>query len=456
MRITSRLYGLDSVVTTDYWMAYPTLHVSYAIDDRRELRLNYSLRVNRPEADALNPFPEYQNPLTLRVGNPYLKPEKIHSVEAGYQWKKGGTTILGTLYYRYVTNKLTPVTRYLANNVLLTTKENLNNGSSAGAELVLDAEIGKWATLDLSGNLFYDQIDATRLGYGNRKDAVAWSASLNANFVPFKNTLLQINSRYLSPSLLAQGRSEGAFSTDIGAKYEIPPLAPVVHGHAFRRVRHLQEGPLHRHAPIAPAFGAKNENPCVLHRPVLEFQRPAAGVKWSVCLFATKWVRKTAVHRGDVSAAVLLAAVCVALLVLFPFPILLFKQIRVLLSPSNHGVNDRYQRHAQRCDGILGTWGQFGIDSLGHQAVFYQFLQLHVKHAGRGFGECPVQFAWAQGAVAQLVQYAGLPFGVNQAHGQPQGAVQINGYLSFVHGFVAIECYICKGKDNMPEWGYAE
>lgn len=100
MRITSRLYGLDSVVTTDYWMAYPTLHVSYAIDDRRELRLNYSLRVNRPEADALNPFPEYQNPLTLRVGNPYLKPEKIHSVEAGYQWKKGGTTILGTLYYR--------------------------------------------------------------------------------------------------------------------------------------------------------------------------------------------------------------------------------------------------------------------------------------------------------------------------------------------------------------------
>ena len=123
-----------------------------------------------------------------------------------------------------MTNKLTPVTRYLANNVLLTTKENLNNGSSAGAELVLDAEIGKWATLDLSGNLFYDQIDATRLGYGNRKDAVAWSASLNANFVPFKNTLLQINSRYLSPSLLAQGRSEGAFSTDIGAKYEIPRL----------------------------------------------------------------------------------------------------------------------------------------------------------------------------------------------------------------------------------------
>lgn len=224
MRIKSHLHSLDSIVTNDYWMVYPTLHASYAIDERNELQLNYSLRVNRPEADDLNPFPEYQNPLSLRAGNPYLRPEKVHSVEAGYQWRKDGTTILGTLYYRYVTHKLTPVTRYLPTGVLLTTKENLNNGSSAGAEFILNTTVGKWLTLNMNGNLFYDQIDATRLGYGSRKDAVAWSASLNADFIPFKNALIQLNSRYLSPSLLAQGKREGTFTTDIGAKYEIPRL----------------------------------------------------------------------------------------------------------------------------------------------------------------------------------------------------------------------------------------
>ncbi|HJA87391.1 MAG TPA: TonB-dependent receptor [Candidatus Parabacteroides intestinavium] len=224
MRIKSHLHSLDSIVTNDYWMVYPTLHVSYAIDEWNELQLNYSLRVNRPEADDLNPFPEYQNPLSLRVGNPYLKPEKVHSVEAGYQWRKGGTTVLGTLYYRYVTHKLTAVTRYLPTGVLLTTKENLNNGSSAGAEFILNTAVGKWLTLNMNGNLFYDQIDATRLGYGSRKDAVAWSASLNADFTPFKNALIQLNSRYLSPSLMAQGKREGTFTTDIGAKYEIPRL----------------------------------------------------------------------------------------------------------------------------------------------------------------------------------------------------------------------------------------
>ena len=224
MRIKSHLHNLDSIVTNDYWMMYPTLHVSYAIDEQNELQLNYSIRVNRPEADDLNPFPEYQNPLSLRAGNPYLRPEKVHSVESGYQWRKGGTTILGALYYRYVTHKLTTVTRYLPTGVLLTTKENLNNGSSAGAEFILNTAVGKWLTLNLNGNLFYDQIDAARLGYGNRKDAVAWSASLNADFVPFKNALIQLNSRYLSPSLLAQGKREGTFTTDIGAKYEIPRM----------------------------------------------------------------------------------------------------------------------------------------------------------------------------------------------------------------------------------------
>lgn len=222
MQIKSHLFSLDSLVNSHYFMVYPTLHTAYLLNGNSELRLSYSLRMNRPEADELNPFPEYQNPLTLKAGNPYLKPEKIHSVEAGYQWRNGVTTILGTLYYRYVTNQLTTVTRYMSDNVLLTTTENLNNASSAGAEFIADTGIGKWLTLNMTGNLFYNQINAARLGYGNHKDTFAWSASLNADFVPFANALLQLNARYFSSVLLPQGRREGSFTTDLGVKYEIP------------------------------------------------------------------------------------------------------------------------------------------------------------------------------------------------------------------------------------------
>lgn len=224
MQIKSQLFTLDSIVNNAYFMVYPTLHTSYAVDGHNELRLSYSLRVNRPEADDLNPFPEYQNPLTLKAGNPYLKSEKVHSLEAAYQWKKGVTTILGVVYYRYVTNKLTTITRYVDGNVLMTTKENMDNSSAAGAEVMVGSEIGKWLTLNVNGNLFYDRIDATRLGYASHKGAMAWSASMNAALVPFGNALLQLNSRVLSTALTPQERREGSFSMDIGLKYEIPKL----------------------------------------------------------------------------------------------------------------------------------------------------------------------------------------------------------------------------------------
>ncbi|SKB74384.1 Outer membrane receptor proteins, mostly Fe transport [Macellibacteroides fermentans] len=222
MNIKSHLFSLDSIVSNNYFMVYPTLHTAYQLNDNNELQLNYSLRVNRPEADDMNPFPEYQNPLSLRAGNPYLLPEKIHSIEAGYQWRKSATTILGTLYYRYTADKLTTVTKYLDNSILLTTKENLNSSQSAGLELIINTDIKKWMNINLSGNVYYDQINAEKLGYGKNKNNIAWSSALNANFNIFKGAMLQLNSRYTSSSLLPQGKREGAFITNLGAKYEIP------------------------------------------------------------------------------------------------------------------------------------------------------------------------------------------------------------------------------------------
>lgn len=220
----SELFSLDSVVNNNYFMVYPTLHTSYKINGHNELQLSYSLRVNRPEADNLNPFPEYQDSITLHAGNPYLKPEKIHSVELGYQWQQGATTILGTLYYRYITHKMTMIAQQLPNSAIQTTMANLNSGSSAGAELIFNTKLGNWSTINLSGNLFYDQIDARTLGFEKVRDNIAWSASLNVSFNLFRGASLQVNSRYLSPSLLPQGRREGAFVTNMSMKYDIPRI----------------------------------------------------------------------------------------------------------------------------------------------------------------------------------------------------------------------------------------
>jgi outer membrane receptor protein involved in Fe transport len=79
----SILKTIDSNVRNNYFQLYPTIHLAYK-REKGEWQLNYSRRVNRPDADELNPFPEYLDPLNLRAGNPKLKPELIHSVEFGY------------------------------------------------------------------------------------------------------------------------------------------------------------------------------------------------------------------------------------------------------------------------------------------------------------------------------------------------------------------------------------
>jgi outer membrane receptor protein involved in Fe transport len=74
---SSDLVTKNMVINDQYTRLYPSLHTSYKIAPNHELQLNYSHRIRRPEDEELNPFPEYQDPINIRVGNPYLKPEDI-------------------------------------------------------------------------------------------------------------------------------------------------------------------------------------------------------------------------------------------------------------------------------------------------------------------------------------------------------------------------------------------
>ena len=129
------------------------------------MQLNYSKRINRPEGDDLNPFPEYRDPYNLSAGNPKLKPEQIHSVETGYLFHKGANTLSATIYYRNTYNKLTEITKLIKNNtVLLTTKENLASSSSTGLEAIVNRTLSKIATVNLNFNGYFNKLDADESG----------------------------------------------------------------------------------------------------------------------------------------------------------------------------------------------------------------------------------------------------------------------------------------------------
>jgi outer membrane receptor protein involved in Fe transport len=205
----------------DYFRAYPSLHLSYNLDDKQQLQWNYSHRVHRPENEDLNPYPNYIDPFNLRAGNPNLLPEETHSIETGYQYKDSDISYLATLYYRYSYHGFTQVTKYINSTTQLTTEENLSKSQSGGLELATSRPIGPKATINFSGNAYYNEIDASNLGYSSNRSTIAWSAKLNANYHATKADLFQLNSNYNAKRLTAQGYRLPTFVANIGWRHDL-------------------------------------------------------------------------------------------------------------------------------------------------------------------------------------------------------------------------------------------
>ncbi|MDQ3142533.1 MAG: TonB-dependent receptor [Bacteroidota bacterium] len=219
--IKSYLVTLDSTVNQHYFKFYPSIHLSYELDDDKEVKLSYSRRINRPEGDELNPFPEYDDPRNLYAGNPFIKPEQIHSFELGYESKTDQITLVPTLYYRYKYDGFTEVSEYINDSTLLTTFGNLSNSQSGGLELILSWRLKKLLSMNFSGNIFYNEIDASNLGYTEKKSAVSGTMKLGTNFNVTKSTILQLNANARLAELTPQGKYLPGYSLNTGLRQDL-------------------------------------------------------------------------------------------------------------------------------------------------------------------------------------------------------------------------------------------
>jgi len=207
---------------TRYFRLYPTIHLSYDLTDTRRLQLNYSHRVRRPRGDDLNPYPQYQDPYNLNAGNPRLRPEETHSIEAGWEYHRDERSLLATAYYRYTYHGFTDVSRYITPTTLLTTKENLAENQSGGLELSGATEFGAKFSLNASGSAYYSQIAASNLGFSTAQSTWACAGKLNANYTVSKTTLVQFNCNYTGKRLTAQGYRLPTFVANLGLRRNLP------------------------------------------------------------------------------------------------------------------------------------------------------------------------------------------------------------------------------------------
>jgi len=109
--------------TNHYFDAIPSAFVTYGLSDDTTLRLNYAHRIRRPGAGDLNPFVVYLDEFNVSSGNPDLRPSDSDSLELGVETKLGKVDTNLRLYARRDTDLINERRIFIANNVLLTTKE---------------------------------------------------------------------------------------------------------------------------------------------------------------------------------------------------------------------------------------------------------------------------------------------------------------------------------------------
>ena len=199
----------------------PSLHFTYPLTESTKLRASYSHKINRPQAQALNPFLVYRDPLNVSSGNPFLKPQQIDSFEFGYLASK----FTANLYYNQSQDTIASTTSILPGNVLLTTRENAGRSRSAGGEYTINSKINDKLSYSLSLNVFYQELESidrnSHLPVKNT--GVSYTNNGSLTYSPTKADQFQLRGIFVGPQLDSQGSRSGFTMVNLSYSHTLTP-----------------------------------------------------------------------------------------------------------------------------------------------------------------------------------------------------------------------------------------
>ncbi|RLD65126.1 MAG: hypothetical protein DRI95_09385 [Bacteroidetes bacterium] len=199
---------------------FPSAYLTKELNEKQQLQLSYSRRLNRPRNRNLNPFPNYSDPLNVRVGNPNLEPEFVDSYEFNFQNRFKKSFISAEAFYRRKNNLITRVNLLGEDNVIYRTYSNLNHDNSLGLELTANLQFNKWWKLSGSSSGYYYSIIGEIDNEDISNESFNWNLRLNNTFSFKSNTRIQLTGFYTGPSVTAQGSREAFYFANVAVRQD--------------------------------------------------------------------------------------------------------------------------------------------------------------------------------------------------------------------------------------------
>lgn len=194
---------------------FPSVFLSQKLNNKQELQLSYTRRINRPFFLQLIPFVDSTDQLNWSKGNAGLKPEFINSIEASYsKTYSGNNTFLASVYYKYSTDLMTRFIDTISAGDIkrpVSTFINANSSRSVGAELTSQNTFTKWWDVNTNVNIYNSKINTDNIT-GTSQDAIwSWFAKMNNTFKLPSNFKIQLSGTYQSKTNLPVNQGGGFF-----------------------------------------------------------------------------------------------------------------------------------------------------------------------------------------------------------------------------------------------------
>jgi outer membrane cobalamin receptor len=182
-------------------------------DARRAVayRAAYTRRIDRPNAEMLNPFSMGEDDMNAIVGNPSLQPEISEQVEFGVERQSARVALQLMPFLRWTRDPIRALKTSTARGGALTTLENLTRERAVGADGSVRARPTDRAIVTLAGSIAH----TAAMSDAFSSSGVLVTARLTVDLRVTENTTAQLYAYRRSTQAIEQGEILPAFTSEL-------------------------------------------------------------------------------------------------------------------------------------------------------------------------------------------------------------------------------------------------
>lgn len=187
----------DSRVERNYTNFFPSGGLTFQLNQKNQLALIYSKRIQRPNYQSLNPFEYVIDELSFSKGNPFLQPQYTDNIKFSHTYNYRLTT---SLSYSYVSDFFAQVTVAEGESRNFLTTRNVADQEIVNLGISYPKQVKEWWNIYFSLNAYVSNYKANSPEFLPVKQETLSIYAQNTFNLPRKYTL-EVSGWYSSPSV---------------------------------------------------------------------------------------------------------------------------------------------------------------------------------------------------------------------------------------------------------------